>query len=350
MNKYISMIATALVLPTMWACTEDSPITNPPVQEEEPIVINHEGFAKGADVSWLTELEYKGYTFANADGEQMECMQLLRDECGVDAIRLRVWVNPTEGWNNVADVAIKARRANLLGLRLMIDFHFSDTWADPASQTIPAAWADMTLDEVLVAMTAHINDMLGRLKAMDIEPEWVQIGNETRSGMMWPLGSTSENPGNFTKMVNAGYDAVKAIFPDCKVIVHIDSGDQWYLYSRIFGNELRAYGANYDIIGISLYPDPSAWETTIDSAISNINLANSTYGKPVMVVEIGMDYTQGEACKGAIQRLIDNTDSSIMQGIFYWEPEAPAGYNGGYKKGCFEDGVPTCALDPFKTL
>ena len=82
----------------------------------------------------------------------MELMKLLRDECGVNSIRLRVWVNPTEGWNNIDDVVVKARRANSLGLRVMLDFHFSDTWADPGQQAIPAAWADMDLAAVKVAM------------------------------------------------------------------------------------------------------------------------------------------------------------------------------------------------------
>ena len=101
------------------------------------------GFAKGADVSWLTEMEGDGVNFYSASGKKQECLSLLRD-LGVNSIRLRVWVNPDGGLCNKNDVVAKAWRAQQLGFRLMIDFHYSDTWADPAHQTVPAAWQGYT--------------------------------------------------------------------------------------------------------------------------------------------------------------------------------------------------------------
>lgn len=100
---------------------------------------NAPGFARGADVSWITQMESEGRKFYTPgdNRQEMECMQLLRDHCGVNSIRLRVWVNPKDGWNNIDDVVLKARRAENLGLRTMIDFHFSDTWADPGHQEMP---------------------------------------------------------------------------------------------------------------------------------------------------------------------------------------------------------------------
>lgn len=344
-NNIIAAIAFA-TCGVFVACTQDSPITNPPI-EETAIEIDRTVFAKGADVSWLTQMEMEGEKFYTADRVETECMQLLRDECGVNAIRLRVWVNPVEGWNDVNDVLIKARRANALGLRLMIDFHFSDTWADPANQITPAAWADYNIDQLKTAVADHVTDMLTRLKTFDIEPEWVQIGNETRGGMLYPLGSI-DNPNDFTALVNTGYDAVKAIFPDAKVIVHLDSGDNLGIYTRVFGT-LKACGGKYDMIGMSLYPDPSAWETAVDNIMSNIATVNTTYGKPVMICEVGMVYNEADKADKMLTKLKSSCEASgVVEGIFYWEPQAPSGYNGGYDKGCFVDGAPTKALDCFK--
>ncbi len=347
MEKNFIFYTVALALAFgMMSCSEVSPVTTPS-EKDEPLVIDRMAFAKGADVSWLTQMEAEGAVFYTAAGQEMECIQLLRDECGVNSIRLRVWVNPAEGWNNVDDVLVKARRANSLGLRVMIDFHFSDTWADPGNQITPAAWAGLDLEGLTAAMVGHINDMMGKLKAYDIEPEWVQIGNETRSGMMYPLG---EYTAHFTELVNAGYDAVKASFPKAKVIVHIDSGHRLDLYTRIFGT-LKAKGGRYDMIGVSLYPEPESWKATVDALIENIGTAAATYGKPVMICEIGMDYSQAGTCNEMITYLMDECSELTMDkvcGIFYWEPQASPGYNGGYNKGCFVDGVPTEALDAFK--
>lgn len=305
-------------------------------------------FARGADVSWLTQLESEGQQFYGADGMPYECMQLLRDQCGVNAIRLRVWVNPAEGWNNMADVLVKARRAHKLGLRLMIDFHFSDTWADPGNQQTPAAWANYDITQLKAAVADHVSSMLKLLANDGITPEWVQIGNETRGGMLYPLGQVDNGTANLAELTNAGYDAVKAISKDIKVIVHLDSGDKLWLYTRMF-DYLKAHGGRYDMIGMSLYPGPSSWQQMVDACVSNIATIYEKYGKPVMICEVGMDYDQADACKQCISSLMQKGRATgHLAGIFYWEPEAPAGYNDGYKKGCFNNGSPTVALDAFK--
>lgn len=345
----ILMAAAVASTGLLAACTEDSPITNPPVVKEE-IVIDRTTFAKGADVSWLTQLEKEGEIFYTPEDRlPMECMQLLRDYCGMNAIRLRVWVNPESGWCNIDDVVIKARRANDLGMRLMIDFHFSDTWADPANQITPAAWASYDIDQLQTAVASHVTDMLSKLQALGIEPEWVQIGNETRGGMLYPLGSY-ENGSNYASLVNAGYDAVKAIFPSSQVIIHLDGGDNISLYTRIFGY-LASNGGKYDMIGMSLYPDIDTWQQQVDDCIANINALAATYGKPVMICEVGMRYDEVEASADMLSYLRDKCENATdgrCKGIFYWEPEAPAGYNGGYQMGAFADGAPTAALDAFK--
>lgn len=144
-------------------------------------------FAKGADVSWLTEMENTGIKFYNSSAVQTECMQLLKNE-NINSIRLRVWVNPIAGWNNTADVITKALRAKNLGMKIMIDFHYSDSWADPSQQTKPAAWATQDVATLQTSVYNHTLAVMNALKAKGITPEWVQIGNETNDGMLWPQG------------------------------------------------------------------------------------------------------------------------------------------------------------------
>lgn len=346
-NKLI--LSAILISATMLqACSKNSG-SDEPATPTTPTTENAT-FAKGADVSWLTKLEKEGYKFYDKSGIATECMKLLRDECGVNAIRLRVWVNPADGWNNIADVAIKAKRANDLGLKIMIDFHYSDTWADPGHQAPPAAWANDNIDQMCTSLATHTGEMLNKLKSLNITPEWVQVGNETRTGMLLPLGNYN-NGTNYSRLVNAGYDAVKAVFPAAKVIIHLDKGDVLAYYTTIFGY-LRAAGAKYDMIGMSLYPSSTDWATAVNNCITNINILKATYGKPVMICEVGMNASQADACKSFITALMKGCKektSNAAQGIFYWEPEAPVGYNGGYDMGCFIDGKPTVALDPFKS-
>ena len=308
------------------------------------------GMALGADVSWVTEMESRGQKFYTPDSarREMECMELLRDYCGVNSIRLRVWVNPKDGWNNIADVVTKATRAERLGLRTMIDFHFSDWWADPGKQVIPEAWQELSLEGLVKAVGEHVTETLTALKEAGVEAEWVQIGNETTPGMMLPVGSI-DNPEQLTKLNNAGYDAVKAVLPEAKVIVHLDGGHDQARYDRMF-DLLEANGGKYDMIGMSLYPYWAAkegvtggWEKIVGDCIANVEHCREKYGKPVMICEIGAPWDEAEEAKATIAKAL----TANVEGVFYWEPEAPGGYNGGYQLGCFDNGAPTIALDAF---
>ncbi len=346
MKKIFNIITLLLFITCVQAScsSEDSPITSP--RQQEVTVADTGTFAKGADVSWLTQMESEGLTFNNKEGVATECMSLLKNDCHVDAIRLRVWVNPASGWNNTDDVLVKARRAAALGLRVMIDFHFSDTWADPGAQTTPKAWKDYDLTQMKTAVANHVTEMLTKLKNYNVTPEWVQIGNETRTGMLWPLGSI-DNDSNWAELNNAGYDSVKAVFPNAKVIIHLDGGDNLALYTRVF-NYMQQNGGKYDMIGMSLYPATGNGQAAVDACVNNINTLYNTYGKPVMICEIGMDYDDAEECRDCIASLISKGKATgHLAGVFYWEPEAPAGYNNGYNKGCFDNGTPTVALDAY---
>lgn len=306
-------------------------------------------FAKGADVGWLTQMEAGGVKFYNGGGTQQECMLLLKN-LGMNTIRLRVWVNPTGGWNNATDVLAKAQRASAMGMRIMIDFHYSDSWADPGKQTKPAAWATQDINGLKASVASHTSGVLQLLKANGIKPEWVQVGNETNNGMLWPEGMASTNMANFAQLVNAGYDAVKTVFPDAKVIVHVSNGYDNSLFRWLFDG-LKNNGAKWDVIGMSLYPDPTNWLATNNLCQTNMNDMVSRYNKEVMIVEVGMSWDSPLECRNFLSDIISKTKSLTGRkglGVLYWEPQS---YNSwmGYTKGAFDNsGKPTIALDGFK--
>ena len=329
-----------LFLLVIAAC--DKPVDPPP---NPPVTTD---FAKGADVSWITQMESAGRKFYNSSGTEKEGMQLLKD-LGMNTIRLRVWVNPSNGWNGQADVVTKALRAKNLGMKIMIDFHYSDSWADPGQQTKPAAWVGQDLNTLKQSLANHTTAVLNALKSAGVTPTWVQVGNETNDGMLWPDGKASVNMNNFAQLVNAGYNAVKAVDPSIKVIVHVSNGWDNSLFRWIF-NGLKSNGAQWDIIGMSLYPTPGNWSTLNNQCLYNMNDMVAGYGKDVMVVEVGMSWDQPTECKSFLSDLINKVKSvngNHGLGVLYWEPQA---YNNwqGYTLGAFDNsGKPTAALSAF---
>lgn len=342
MNKALTFIGCVLL---SLSCS-NSPETQLPSQE--PVSL---GFAKGADISWITEMEAAGRKFYDNNGNQTECIALLKT-LGMNTIRLRVWVNPSPAYNNTADVLVKALRAKKLGMRLMIDFHYSDNWADPSKQTKPTAWQNLDLEGLKTALAKHTSEVLNELKKNDISPEWVQIGNETNDGMLWPTGRASTNMKAFAQMIDSGYGAVKSVFPEAKVIVHISNGYDNSLFRWMFDG-LKANGARYDVIGMSLYPNWAGtdWATTNTNCLKNMNDMVTRYNKEVMIVEVGMPYDQADDCQKFITDLIAKTKTVTNNkglGVLYWEPQA---YNkwAGYTLGAFDNtGRPTIALNAFK--
>ncbi|MGI4833556.1 MAG: glycoside hydrolase family 53 protein [Janthinobacterium lividum] len=309
-----------------------------------------QSFAKGADVSWMTELEAKNYKFSNRAGAQQDLLPLLQSDYGLNTIRLRVWVNPASGYNGAADVLAKARRAQALGLRLLLDFHYSDTFADPAHQTKPAAWQSYTVAQLKQAVYDHTSSVLTLLKANGITPEWVQVGNETNDGMLWPEGRLTVNGfANFAAFVDQGYAAVKAVSPTSKVIAHFANGQDNGAF-RYYFDGLLVGGARWDVAGLSLYPDAATWPTFTAQAQANMNDMVSRYpGKQMLVVEVGMPAYLPIATREFLYDLIAKTQAVPGQaglGVLYWEPEA---YNWqGYTLGAWgTDGRATVALDGF---
>ena len=332
-------------------------------------------FVRGADASWCTEMEDSGRKFYNADGQETELFALLK-QIGMNAVRLRVWVNP-EGygygaWCDKDDVLEKAERAHQQGLDVMIDFHYSDFFADPGRQEKPMDWSDYTSEELETALADHTKEILTALKEKGIEPKWVQVGNETNNGMIFENGkiewytlSGSARYTNYVALSNAAYDAVKEVLPDAYVIVHIANAYQAAEYDGWFYKEFKEAGGKFDMIGLSHYPDPIDWnDTTKSDVASNTNAANSVktlgdlFNVPVMIVETGFPQQDVETGSQVMTDLFNKMKPlSQCAGILYWEPEVdgvwkPDYYNkvgwGAYDMGAFTtDGKPTAILAAF---
>jgi len=317
-------------------------------------------FALGADVSWLTEMEAVGRKFYTAAGVEKECMQLLKEDLGMNSIRLRVWVNPIGGWNGMADVLSKSKRAQALGMDLMINFHYSESWADPGKQTKPTSWNALNFNELKQAVYNHTYEVLDTLRKHGITPKWVQVGNETGNGMLWDdsrptlSGKASVNMFNYAQLNNAGYDAVKAISQDIKVIVHIHNGHDNGLFRWIFDG-LKNNGGKWDVIGMSLYPNwyktVNDWANANKDCLANMNDMVTRYGKEVMVVECGMSWDMAGQSYLFLTDLISKVKSvkdGKGTGVLYWEPQSYGNWK-GYTLGAFNNsGRPTIALDAFR--
>lgn len=328
-------------------------------------------FAKGADIGWASEMADDGIVFRNAAGQERECTALMK-ELGFDAVRYRVWVNPPEGWNGKDDVVAKAKTASDLGMRIMIDFHYSDWWADPQQQNIPEAWAGYSFESLCRAIQDHTREVLTALKEAGVSPEWVQVGNETSDGMLWDTGKASLSMSNYAVMTASGYNAVKEIFPDAKVIVHLDHGDRPDLYNWIFDG-LKDNGGKWDMIGMSLYPEYYAHDTeaqyqegdyksVTDATLENALALYRKYGTPVMICEAGMTWNKEDESYAFLNDLITRAralgDGKACAGVFYWEPECNPAWTSdiykelgwsSYNKGAFDENFqPTKAPDAFK--
>lgn len=339
-------------------------------------------FWLGADIGWCTEYEAKGYKFYNKAGEQRECTALMK-ELGLNAVRHRVWVDPSKhgNWCGKEDLLVKCKRAKDLDMEILLDFHYSDWWADPAKQNIPESWRGHSYEQMKEDLKSHTADVLQMLKDNGIEPKWIQVGNETRNGFLWTvksndrgwpeldengntviiesMGHVVHNPEQYAGFFAAGYDACKSVFPEAIVMVHLDNGFDKDLYDFNLG-VLKENGAKWDMIGMSLYP---YWaldggfrtdeDQTIADCIENIRYVSEKFGCDVMIVETGFYVDESDPArleKGrqqlarVIRESICNTGGRC-KGVFYWEPECRPSQ---YKLGAFtEDGRPTVIMDAF---
>ncbi|MBQ3926067.1 MAG: glycosyl hydrolase 53 family protein [Bacteroidaceae bacterium] len=320
---------------------------------------NEETFAFGADISWLSQQESWGTYYCNKAGKRADLMDILQGDFGLNAVRFRVWVNPSGGWSGKQDVIGLCKRAKARGLKIMISFHYSDTWADSGSQTIPSKWTDHSVEALEKKVYEHTYDVLKALYDLDIHPRWVAIGNETKYGMLYDVGKTKSTEGykNFTRFINSAYQAIQDVDPSMLAVIHLPNAHDEKTARNMF-DQLQKYGAKYDVIGLSAYPKWSHLDVTTDAAIkSTINTYMTTFKnlkarfkKPVMVVETGHYVDQPLDGNRFLAEFMKALITDGELGCFYWEPEAME--NSGYNLGAWSSKThqATIAMDAYQGL
>lgn len=313
-------------------------------------------FVKGADVSWLPEMEASGYKFFNNKGLAEDCFKILKNH-GINTIRLRTFVNPSKdpinGHCSTPETVAMALRAKNWGMRVLIDIHYSDSWADPSKQVKPAAWAAHDFSRLLRDVSEYTTSVMVALKNAGVTPEWVQVGNEIPTGMIYPEGNTS-NWAGLSQLINSGYDAVKKVSPVTKVILHIDQGNNTARLSSWFDHAV-ANKTRFDVVGLSYYPywlpgNPDYTLSIKDLAVS-MNLMYTKYKKEVMVVEVGgEDFKTDNTFEmlKAVSKMVRSVPDHKGLGLIYWEPEGAASWSHYGLSAWGKDGKPTKALEAFK--
>jgi arabinogalactan endo-1,4-beta-galactosidase len=304
-------------------------------------------FIKGADVSWLPQMEANGYIFKNSSGVQEDLLTILKGY-GINAIRLRTFVNPSSDPSNghcsIDETAAMAVRCKNAGLSVDIDFHFGDTWNSVGVQKPPAAWASMTYSQMLTAMNNYVYHSMNVLKTNGVTPAWVQIGNEINSGICHPIGNLAYQPAQMTGLLNAAHDRVKEVFPSTPVLIHLAQPQKLSSVENFF-DTYQANGGKWDISAFSSYGSGSS---TISGIISNINTYQSRYGKPVMQVEFGGRVDRASRTETDLESYITGMKGIGGLGVFYWEPEGYSPFT-SYNLGAWDSTTkePTIALDGF---
>ncbi|MCX5409253.1 arabinogalactan endo-1,4-beta-galactosidase [Streptomyces sp. NBC_00335] len=295
---------------------------------------------KGVDVSSLEKSEDLGGVYRTSGGTAGDALTILKS-AGANYGRLKVWVNPADGYNDKAHVLAAARRIKAQGMKLLVDFHYSDIWADPGAQTKPAAWSGHSYAQLTTDVYQHTYDVLNALKAQGTTADLVQIGNETNTSMLWPEGST-DNWQQLAGLLKSGASAAKAVSSSTQVALHLAHGGDNSLYRWWFDNA-AAQGVSYDVIALSFY---GYWHGALSSLQANLDDISSRYGKKVLVVETAYPFrldsedsheniidTTAELVTGYpasttgqsawlrdVMNIVEAVPNARGLGVVYWEP------------------------------
>lgn len=353
-NNKLKKVILSAITATMISCS--LPFTALAAVQVNPIENLSTDFIKGADVSIMPELERNGTKFYD-NGIEQDGLTILKNH-GVNWIRVRIWNNPyvvgpegVGGGNTDEAKAIEmAKRAKALGMKVLVDFHYSDFWVDPGQQKKPDAWKNDSGDKLVDDVYAYTAKVMQDFNAQGVTPDMVQVGNELNNGMLWPEAQlTEDNPNGYkflAKLLNAGLQAVHDNDKDNKVktMIHL-AGVDVNLYHTFFDNLIVKNKVNdFDIIGMSFYP---FWHGTMDDLKNTMNDVSAKYNKDVIAVETAFGYTLEDAdfeknnfgtneekvggYKATVQgqatglRDIMATVASVNDnrglGIFYWAPD-----------------------------
>lgn len=329
-------------------------------------------FIRGMDVSMLKQIEKVGGKFFD-NGQEKDCLQILKDH-GVNWIRLRVWNDPKDengidigGGNCDLQMAVDiSKRAKALGLKVLIDFHYSDFWADPGTQTKPKAWQNLSYEQLKQAMYDFTANAINMLNANNATPDMVQIGNEVNNGFLWPDGQISGTGAGgydkFADLLKQGIKAVRDNDPNAsdpskkiKIMIHLSNGGSNSLYRSVFDN-LTQRNVDFDVIGVSYYP---YWHGTINDLKANINDISQRYNKEIVIAETAYAWTlengdnfenifkENEESVGGYKATIQGQATAVRDvmeavsqvpngkglGVFYWEGDWIPASGAGWKTG-----------------
>ncbi|WP_373834972.1 glycoside hydrolase family 53 protein [Bacteroides heparinolyticus] len=305
-------------------------------------------FIKGMDISMVDELERNGARYY-LNGTPGDLFSIL-NECGTNTIRLRLWQDPYDkygnpyggGGNDFETTINLAKRTIENKMDFLLDFHYSDFWADPAKQIKPKAWSGLNSDELETAVYLYTLQTLKALRNQKLIPSMIQIGNEITNGLLWPEGHI-DNIQMMTRLLKAGIKGAREECPEAKIVLHLDFGTDNQMYRNWFEG-VSAYTLDYDIIGMSYYPH---FNGSIASLIDNMNDVSDTFNKDVMIAETSIGYTlETYGCKGIVytkQQELDTGYPATQEGqrdflkdlysavrgvknsrgvgVFYWEPD-----------------------------
>jgi arabinogalactan endo-1,4-beta-galactosidase len=305
-------------------------------------------YAIGADLSFLKQTEEQGTVFKD-NGEAKPGLQLFKDH-GYNWIRLRLFHTPTQLPNNLSYTISLAKAAHQLGYRFLLDYHYSDTWADPGKQYIPKAWEGLSHDGLVKAVFDYTRQTTLAFREAGVLPDIVQIGNEVTNGLLWPDGKLPDNWDHFAEFIKAGMAGVEAgagSEPHPRIMIHIDRGGD-PVKTKWFFDKLNSYQVKYDVIGQSYYP---WWHGSLNDLRENLIFMANEYRKDIIVVEAAYnwqprEYTNKpapfpESPQGQkdfleeVNRAVRATPFGLGKGIFWWEP-AVSGVRGG--RGFFDAG------------
>ena len=311
-------------------------------------------FASGADISWLPQMEAAGFVLKNRDGKEQDCLLTLK-EFGLDSIRLRSWVNPSDdpwrGHCSTEETLAFALRCVKEGFRIMVNFHYGDSWCDPNKQVKPAAWQNLPFDGLVNAVYEYSRDTMRTFASAGFFPEWVQLGNETNPGMLLPDGST-EDFSKLSSLYNAGYRGVKEISPSTKTIIHLAEGNDTAFIQNYF-DRLADKNCNYDMIGLSYYP----WwlkktnDEVIGGLAETLRLLPLRYNRDVIITEIGGEDEKEDESFDLLYSVIEKCSTiPRCRGLFYWEPEGAKVWSNYGLSAWRADGTPTRAMDAYLSI
>ena len=296
-------------------------------------LLHAQEYAVGADLSFLKQAEDKGKVFKD-NGEAKPGLVIFKDH-GYNWIRLRLFHTPTELPNNLEYTIALAKAAKKLGFHFLLDYHYSDTWADPGKQFTPKAWEGMSHPQLVMAVFEYTKQTTVAFRDAGVLPDMVQIGNEVINGMIWPDGRLPGNWDNFADLVKAGIagvEAGKGAEPRPRIMIHIDRGGD-KVRTKEFFDKLNSYHVQYDVIGQSYYP---WWQGSLRDLRENMAFMSRAYHKDIILVEVAYNWIPAEYKKKpgpfpespqgqreflqAVNRIVQETPGGRGKGIFWWEP------------------------------